>query len=1381
MNVILQLAVFLTIIQPTLTQPILWQYCHVAESDWTVVTTGSLVTTPNLNTQGYYTVLSITGTRVQTNPDSSIDVAYITNLALTNQINNNNNRLNTIWPILGLSKGLAYYIDRNITLPGGRNVSTNLINLYGDPPLEYGVSVEETRLSYFVYQLGNSQLPMICPSPTPVVFNFQYTTVPVQWNGPLFSSCAVGTMTALGPFLLTSDVTNQPVSSYIIINGTGTRTFVNTTTIQTVTLLGSTSDDGADFIFYTEWPHFDYAGVSFHTLQAPLFQNGFANQDPPLQYINLWREGTRINEAIAAGMPDSYVDFHYEIATLNSSFSYKCPQDINELIRTWNYCHVAYSAKNTSSSWSVYTYGSMITTPISSSGTLYVVDITGYRSQSVMGRENVTLAITNAFQLNGSLWGGLGERGAVNDQLLSTSYPWLTSRGIMYELNSSCYQHTASSSPYTPNTVCDPELGVILPDSEVYTPYINLYGSPPAERNVGQTGLSYFIYQDLAYGSLSCSPDQISTILYFYYQSLPSTDDGYGDWNICASGQLEALGPYYYPTSNVSEVQEAYIVISASGQRVYTSGGYLTRINTILDVSNVNGGDSTLYSKFPHFDAGGISFELDTQAYFAIGSSDGNWVNIKSSENLIYEIGNFSSSTIPSNHVTWTWTSTKAESLQCLMPGDTLPYTQNTAFVLLSIALRVIGAILASQLLGLSLRSEKSYSSKSTPLVVCSACALGISGIWSSMMMDHAAISLSCNNCGFLHQPSWNMNVVLLSLLPAVLPLLISFSLLCNKHPIFRERRSRSITPVAPELSNLSPMGSQWRKRLSSKIQSSSASNPSLAVMDPKTGEPDVNSTRRIKSGSSEDIKTPNPKKLDGLSMVQEDYVVRPTDIRARGTTTWGRPLVDLRHLLSLSKLQLRANLKEFKDQFDGIFLLASLILTVSPILCRLSLGYAVEAPIRSDITVYQIIVSCSLVLLLQPSLLFLFYAKSAGYWGPILFALRIEIERQWHLATLSLYYDPQGPELSILTNASVSQSTMDSISGSIGGVTLLLVLVLQARKIRSNRLILQENFAKRTAQLSNVQTQMTLMQNSHDAIVGLAQSLIRTLNQIHLLRPEAASAKNQISLWELICESGASISDCGLVESAKLIAQVSADSLETSESFEPTLLQILTHPVTLEIFKDAMYRAHCTENIYFLIRLRQWKHPENARTRVSMAKALVRDFLTKGARNEINIPALLRVHIRDKVIGYRVRDLDINLFDQAEKEVYTLIETNNFKNFAASSEYLLCKRILLQDQAAIGKINLQALRIESPNVTSASILSKSSKLRNRHQSSSNVPGQVVEEEMSELPVPNRVSNVQALQEEVCEIPFPNRAPKLQGGPVKPALNRSTTHTHRIS
>jgi hypothetical protein len=72
---------------------------------------------------------------------------------------------------------------------------------------------------------------------------------------------------------------------YVVQGIVGHRVFTNGSYVQRVNVSGVNSDDGADYIFYTDVPYVDFAGISMGTSTEPAFDTGiFAGYS----YLNWW-------------------------------------------------------------------------------------------------------------------------------------------------------------------------------------------------------------------------------------------------------------------------------------------------------------------------------------------------------------------------------------------------------------------------------------------------------------------------------------------------------------------------------------------------------------------------------------------------------------------------------------------------------------------------------------------------------------------------------------------------------------------------------------------------------------------------------------------------------------------------------------------------------------------------------------------------------------------------------------------------------------------------------------------------------------------------------------------------------------------------------------
>ena len=162
-------------------------------------------------------------------------------------------------------------------------------------------------------------------------------------------------------------------------------------------------------------------------------------------------------------------------------------------------------------------------------------------------------------------------------------------------------------------------------------------------------------------------------------------------------------------------------------------------------------------------------------------------------------------------------------------------------------------------------------------------------------------------------------------------------------------------------------------------------------------------------------------------------------------------------------------------------------------------------------------------------------------------------------------------------------------------------------------------------------------------------------------------------------------------------IAQGSTDSevtaalsaiLAVAASFNPTLDHVLSHPVCTELLKDHMQQAASVENILFLVQVSRWKRTGNASLRRRLAQLIMDEFIAVNSLHQVNLASRERDALQSTLLAARgggrfsssTAALPQHLFAQAEKEVRALVLTNNWKTFARSVQYGVCKAILVRN-----------------------------------------------------------------------------------------------------
>ena len=127
----------------------------------------------------------------------------------------------------------------------------------------------------------------------------------------------------------------------------------------------------------------------------------------------------------------------------------------------------------------------------------------------------------------------------------------------------------------------------------------------------------------------------------------------------------------------------------------------------------------------------------------------------------------------------------------------------------------------------------------------------------------------------------------------------------------------------------------------------------------------------------------------------------------------------------------------------------------------------------------------------------------------------------------------------------------------------------------------------------------------------------------------------------------------------------------------KPTLVELLAHPVCVELLKDELERIHSVENLVFYLHAVRYRRLQTAKTRRMLASLIFDTFIAENAEQQINISTRQRDAIQAQL---KRRGDDVatpQLFHEAEREVALLMETNVMKTFAGSAAYRLCTLVM--------------------------------------------------------------------------------------------------------
>lgn len=131
-------------------------------------------------------------------------------------------------------------------------------------------------------------------------------------------------------------------------------------------------------------------------------------------------------------------------------------------------------------------------------------------------------------------------------------------------------------------------------------------------------------------------------------------------------------------------------------------------------------------------------------------------------------------------------------------------------------------------------------------------------------------------------------------------------------------------------------------------------------------------------------------------------------------------------------------------------------------------------------------------------------------------------------------------------------------------------------------------------------------------------------------------------------------------------------------------LPQLLSHPLTIELMKDVLNKQLSPENMAFWLDIQKYRSIENAQTRRNIGDEIYHLYICDGARYEVNLSSSMKESISNKMnrssdgnspvnsSSSMSADYAISLFDDAEKEIFKLMQTNNYETFVNSPFFKL-------------------------------------------------------------------------------------------------------------
>lgn len=137
-------------------------------------------------------------------------------------------------------------------------------------------------------------------------------------------------------------------------------------------------------------------------------------------------------------------------------------------------------------------------------------------------------------------------------------------------------------------------------------------------------------------------------------------------------------------------------------------------------------------------------------------------------------------------------------------------------------------------------------------------------------------------------------------------------------------------------------------------------------------------------------------------------------------------------------------------------------------------------------------------------------------------------------------------------------------------------------------------------------------------------------------------------------------------------------------------LPQLLSNPLTIELMKDVLNKQLSPENMAFWLDIQKYRSIENPLNRRIIGDEIYHLYICDGAKYEINLSSTMKEGISNKMnraagggspnpaaVASAVSEYSISLFDDAEKEIFKLMQTNNYETLASSPFFKLAAMVL--------------------------------------------------------------------------------------------------------
>eukprot|EP01095_Lingulamoeba_sp_RSL-Kostka_P008047 TRINITY_DN2636_c1_g2_i1.p1 TRINITY_DN2636_c1_g2~~TRINITY_DN2636_c1_g2_i1.p1 ORF type:complete len:235 (-),score=69.64 TRINITY_DN2636_c1_g2_i1:667-1371(-) len=116
-------------------------------------------------------------------------------------------------------------------------------------------------------------------------------------------------------------------------------------------------------------------------------------------------------------------------------------------------------------------------------------------------------------------------------------------------------------------------------------------------------------------------------------------------------------------------------------------------------------------------------------------------------------------------------------------------------------------------------------------------------------------------------------------------------------------------------------------------------------------------------------------------------------------------------------------------------------------------------------------------------------------------------------------------------------------------------------------------------------------------------------------------------------------------------------------------LSDILYDKTLVLLFREYLHSCWSSENLAFWLAVEEYKHlDENEDSLlISKAKHILQTYLEEMSERQVNIDGDIRLEIINKIES---NDLNVNMFNSAQDQIYQIMKTDSFRKFISSEKY---------------------------------------------------------------------------------------------------------------